>query len=166
VFELTRFKEAQSDAGSGFNAAVLELRAGRKRGHWIWYIFPQLAGLGQSAMSVRYGLSGAAEATAYLNDPELRARLLAVTEAVADRLADGALVAQVMGSEIDAQKLVSSMTLFVNAAEHLLDTADPAAAADLRALKSAGETILTRAASQGMPPCPFTLAELKRELSH
>jgi uncharacterized protein (DUF1810 family) len=161
VFELTRFRTAQADPLSGFEAALREVRAGRKRGHWIWYIFPQVAGLGQSAMSVRYGLNGAAEAAAYLNDPELRARLLAVTEAVVDRLRDGVPVTQVMGSEIDALKLVSSMTLFVNVAAQVLDRVDDPAAADLRALKRAGETILTIAGKEGMSPCAFTVATLR-----
>src|SRR5262245_45334987 len=113
TFDLDRFKRAQEGPG-GFAAALAELEAGRKRSHWIWYVFPQLAGLGQSAMAVRYGLQGVAEARAYLVDPELRDRLLRVTNAVLAQLQheSAPALADVMGSEIDALKLVSSMTLF------------------------------------------------------
>ena len=74
---LERFKLAQDERHSGFDAALSELRAGRKTGHWIWYVFPQLAGLGSSPMAVQYGVEGTAEAVAYLNDPLLRDRLIA-----------------------------------------------------------------------------------------
>ncbi len=82
MFDLDRFKRAQEQPVDGFDTALSELQAGRKRSHWIWYIFPQLAGLGHSSMAVRYGLLGTAEAAAYLRDPVLRERLLAVTNAV------------------------------------------------------------------------------------
>ena len=69
-YRLERFTQAQ-DAGGSYQQAVTELRAGRKVSHWIWFVFPQIAGLGFSAMSRRYAISGLAEARAYLNHPVL-----------------------------------------------------------------------------------------------
>src|SRR4051812_47799864 len=71
-FDLARFVDAQRDM---YSAVVAELRAGRKQGHWIWFIFPQLAGLGRSAISERYAISGLDEARAYLAHPVLGSRL-------------------------------------------------------------------------------------------
>ena len=80
---LERFKTAQESPGSGFDTALAEIRAGRKRSHWIWYIFPQLAGLGGSARSKTFAIEGEGEAEEYLRDPLLRARLLEITAAAA-----------------------------------------------------------------------------------
>ena len=85
-FDLTRFKRAQERNPGGFSTALSELEAGQKRSHWIWYIFPQLAGLGHSEMAVAYGLHGVAEAIVYLRDPELRQRLLVLTDIVIAQL--------------------------------------------------------------------------------
>ncbi|MCL2316954.1 MAG: DUF1810 domain-containing protein [Actinomycetia bacterium] len=79
VYDLGRFVEAQ--AGS-YDAALAEIRAGAKRTHWMWYVFPQLAGLGSSPMARRYALSGADEAQAYLDHPVLGPRLVAITAAL------------------------------------------------------------------------------------
>ena len=90
-------------------AAVRELRAGRKTGHWIWYEFPQLAGLGRSSMSVRYAISGIDEARAYLAHPVLGPRLIECCEALlVDRGRDAV---EILGP-VDAVKVRSSMTLF------------------------------------------------------
>ena len=91
------------------DAAVRELRAGRKTGHWIWYEFPQLAGLGRSSMSVRYAISGLDEARAYLSHPVLGPRLVECCEALL--VHRGRDAAAILGS-IDAVKVRSSMTLF------------------------------------------------------
>src|SRR5262249_23162623 len=123
--------------------------------HWIWYIFPQLAGLGQSAAAIRYGLQGVDEATAYLRDPVLRDRLFRVTAAVLAQLRRDptpALV-DVMGSEIDALKLVSSMTVFREVARRI-DDHEMAASAD---------GVLRAAKSQGFRECEFTMRELARQ---
>ncbi|SHJ01695.1 DUF1810 domain-containing protein [Wenxinia saemankumensis] len=86
-----------------------ELRAGRKTGHWIWFVFPQLAALGRSGTARHFGLADLAEATSYLADPVLRARL---EEAAALLLAhEGADPASILGG-VDAMKVRSSMTLF------------------------------------------------------
>ena len=159
---LDRFKQAHTQTTNGIESALRELQAGQKRGHWIWYVFPQLAGLGQSAMSTEYGLDGADEAAAYLRDPELRRRLLAAAEAVAAHLRrPEARLARVMGSEIDAVKLVSSMTLFRAIADRV---AEDAASADVRAecaaIRQHADGILSVAAAQGYPPCAFTLRRL------
>jgi uncharacterized protein (DUF1810 family) len=68
MFNLDRFREVQDAPHVGFAVALRELKAGRKKSHWIWYVFPQLAGLGQSSTAVYYGLAGAEEAAAYLRD--------------------------------------------------------------------------------------------------
>ena len=91
------------------DAAVRELRAGRKTGHWIWYEFPQLAGLGRSSMSVRYAISGLDEARAYLSHPVLGPRLVECCEALL--VHRGRDAAAILGT-IDAVKVRSSMTLF------------------------------------------------------
>jgi uncharacterized protein (DUF1810 family) len=147
TFDLDRFKRAQEGAG-GFATALAELEAGRKRSHWIWYIFPQLAGLGQSSAAIHYGLQGVEEATAYLRDPVLRDRLLRVTDAVVTQLQRDPVpsLVDVMGSEIDALKLVSSMTLFCEVARRAKDP-DLAAKAD---------AVLDIARRQGYRECEFT----------
>ena len=104
--DLTRFHDAQAQT---FDTALAELRAGNKRSHWMWFIFPQLSSLGRSTTARYYGLEGLDEARAYLADPVLGDRLSQATKAVlmhADRD-----VAEIMGG-IDALKLRSSATLF------------------------------------------------------
>ena len=107
-FDLARFVDAQ-DAGGAYDSALAELRAGSKRGHWIWFVLPQVAGLGRSPTSQFFGVHGLAEARAYVAHPVLGPRLLAAARALADL--PGADPVAVLGS-IDAVKLRSSMTLF------------------------------------------------------
>lgn len=109
--DLDRFERAQDGV---HEVALAELRRGRKDTHWMWFVFPQLAGLGHSAMAVRYGISGAAEARAYLAHPVLGPRLLEVADAAATSRARS--VDALMGG-IDAVKLRSSMTLFAAVAD-------------------------------------------------
>jgi uncharacterized protein (DUF1810 family) len=104
---LQRFLDAQ-DHGV-WERALAELRHGRKRSHWMWFVLPQLRGLGSSANAQFYGLSGLAEAQAYLAHPVLGDRLLATCEALADWTHIGAEA--VLGS-VDAMKLRSCLTLF------------------------------------------------------
>ena len=85
---LQRFHDAQADADSGFEAALAEMRSGRKRKHWIWCIFPQLAGLGRSGIAQHYGIQDLEEACQYLRDPVLRFRYEEITAAVAARILD------------------------------------------------------------------------------
>ncbi len=111
-FALQRFVAAQ-DAGDTFRRAAAELARGRKTSHWMWFVFPQIAGLGLSAMSQRYAIASVREAQAYLAHPVLGPRLLEVTDIVADL--ENSSAVEVFGG-IDARKLQSSMTLFLAAA--------------------------------------------------
>ena len=105
-FDLERFVAAQ--AGS-YADALAELEAGRKRSHWMWFVFPQLAGLGRSETARFYGIRSAAEARAYLDHPQLGARL---RQCCAALLRHQGVSAETILGGIDALKLKSSMTLF------------------------------------------------------
>jgi len=124
---MQRFHEAQgSGPGSTYEQALAELRAGRKQSHWIWFVLPQLQGLGRSPMSHRYAIADLAEAWAYLADPVLQQRLDAVIDVISDQLQKpGQSLSALMGSELDATKTISSLSLFSAAgsasAQHLLD---------------------------------------------
>jgi uncharacterized protein (DUF1810 family) len=107
-FELQRFVDAQ-DQGDTYAAALAELRAGRKTSHWMWFVFPQIAGLGQSPISRRFAISSLDEARAYLADPVLGPRLIESARALTQLPTRSA--EEVFGP-VDALKLRSSMTLF------------------------------------------------------
>src|ERR1700759_3656000 len=111
-FHLQRFVDAQEDAAI-YARALSELRAGRKQGHWIWFVFPQIAGLGSSPMSQAYAIRSLEEARAYLEHPVLGPRLRESTEALLAN--DPALSADQILGGIDATKVRSSMTLFAAA---------------------------------------------------
>jgi uncharacterized protein (DUF1810 family) len=108
--DLSRFLDAQ--AGGTYERALAELRAGRKRGHWIWFVLPQAAGLGLSETSRFYAIAGLQEARDYLAHPVLGPRLVACAQALLDLPGDDAVA--VLGP-VDAGKLRSSMTLFAAA---------------------------------------------------
>ena len=121
-YDVERFVVAQDTHGT-YQQVVAELRAGRKTSHWIWFIFPQIAGLGHSAMSQMYAITSLDEARTYLRHPVLGPRLIeciSLVDATPDRSAE-----QILGS-LDAMKLQSSLTLFMRA--------DPAEPVFLRAL--------------------------------
>ena len=107
-FDLERFVRAQDEDGT-YRRALQELREGRKRSHWMWFVFPQIAGLGRSSTAQYYALPGLAEARAYLADPVLGPRLVECARALT--ALPGSDPVAVLGT-IDAQKLRSSMTLF------------------------------------------------------
>ncbi len=110
AYDLDRFIVEQQHA---YRGALEELRTGQKTGHWIWFIFPQIAGLGSSAMSQRFSISSLDEARAYLEHPVLGVRL---RECAGVLLAtEGRTAEQILGS-LDATKVRSSMTLFHRAA--------------------------------------------------
>ena len=111
-FGLQRFVEAQDRDGT-YEQALRELRAGRKRSHWMWFVFPQVAGLGRSGTAQHYAVSGLAEARAYLAHPVLGARIRECATALTGL--DPSDPVAVFGP-VDAQKLRSSMTLFAAAA--------------------------------------------------
>ena len=104
---MKRFLDAQKGV---YEQALREIRAGRKRSHWIWFIFPQIQGLGQSPESKRYGISDLDEAKAYLSHPVLGARLREITAEVL--MHTDSSIRTIMGGGIDVKKFKSSMTLF------------------------------------------------------
>ena len=108
---LRRFTDAQDGA---FETALAELRAGAKQSHWMWFVFPQIAGLGRSPTASFYAIASADEARAYLAHPLLGARLRACAEAL---LAHRGRSAEAILGAVDAMKLKSSMTLFEAVAE-------------------------------------------------
>ena len=111
---LERFLKAQEKT---YDAAFGELKAGRKTGHWIWWIFPQMRGLGTTEYSVFYGLADQTEAKAYLEHPVLGARYRECVAVVHRHLFEGGVAPlTLMGSEIDVVKLRSSLELFLKVA--------------------------------------------------
>ncbi|TPG49059.1 DUF1810 domain-containing protein [Sphingomonas glacialis] len=113
-FDLARFVAAQELT---FDTALAEIRGGAKRSHWMWFIFPQFAGLGHSAMAQRYAIGSLDEARAYLAHPVLGARL---RRCVATLDGVGGSTAQAVFGEVDAAKLRSSLTLFLLASDEPL----------------------------------------------
>jgi uncharacterized protein (DUF1810 family) len=109
--DLERFVTAQDSAGT-YRRAVAELRNGRKTSHWMWFVFPQIAGLGRSAMAQAYAINDLAEAQAYLAHPVLGPRLVECADIV---VSHSGLTAEHIFGGIDAIKLRSSMTLFAHA---------------------------------------------------
>lgn len=143
-FDLDRFVDAQAQV---WPRALEQIRRGAKRSHWMWYIFPQLAGLGRSAMAQRYAISGLDEARAYLAHPILGARYLQCVEALQDLAASDPV--GVFG-EVDAIKLRSSLTLFEAAGERPLFAAALmrwfAGARDDKTLKRLGAKVIAASA--------------------
>lgn len=111
-FNLERFITAQ-EAGGTYGQALAELQLGRKSSHWMWFVFPQIAGLGNSAAARTYALGSLAEARAYLEHDVLGPRLLECAQALVQHA--GRSAEDILGG-IDARKLRSSMTLFLRAA--------------------------------------------------
>ena len=109
--ELARFLEAQ-DGRATYAQALSELQAGHKSSHWMWFVFPQISGLGHSAMSRRYAIASLREAEEYLRHPILGPRLIECTNVLLEL--NGLSAEQILGA-IDAIKLCSSMTLFARA---------------------------------------------------
>lgn len=154
TMSLARFHQAQTSQWNGYDTALAEMRAGRKSSHWIWYIFPQIDGLGRSSTAQQYALRDLDEACEYLRDPALRARYEEIAGAVAEQLSRGAPLEMLMGGSTDAFKLVSSVTLFRAAAARL---AQQEAEATFASLAKTCDAILQRTTMQGYPPCAFTL---------
>lgn len=157
--DLNRFIVAQDSPRTGLAVALAELRAGQKRSHWIWYVFPQLAGLGHSPMAEFYGIADLAEAEAYVCDARLRGRLLESASAVVEQIERGIPLETLMGADVDVLKLVSSMTLFESVARRLAigDGSDEG-----KRLGTLASTVLDAALREGYPRCVFTLAVLNQ----
>jgi uncharacterized protein (DUF1810 family) len=163
-YDLDRFKAIQK---AGFATAVAELRAGRKQSHWIWYVFPQLRGLGSSPPAVRYGLDGVGEACAFLGDPLLREHYHEALSTVhAQLVGHKARVERLMGSHIDALKLVSSVTLFEHAARILDPARDDRARNAAAALAKLAAEVLVAAEAQGYHRCSFTMQQIRASSAH
>lgn len=107
TFDIERFVRAQD--GGMYERALAEIRAGRKLGHWIWFIFPQLKGLGRSSTATYYGIGCRAELEGYLAHPLLHRRLLEIAHALLELPATDPVA--ILG-DVDALKVRSSMTLF------------------------------------------------------
>ena len=156
---LDRFHRAQEQPYAGYADALRELQAGAKRSHWIWYILPQLSGLGSSEMAREFGIRGRAEAEAYLRDEALRERLMAIMSAIATHVAPpgSTPLSSLLGSEIDARKLVSSLTLFENVARTMPETP---ADVDVQRVAELATRILDVLEAQGYDRCALTRAQL------
>jgi uncharacterized protein (DUF1810 family) len=157
---IERFTRAQDAVQGGFDDALAEVRAGQKQGHWIWYVFPQLRGLGSSPTAREFGIQGREEAEAYLRDEVLRGRLLQAMAAIEEQLSPphSRPLAALMGSHLDARKLVSSLTLFEAVAADVHQSQHAVAVADVA--NQAG-AVLDLAATQGFTRCRFTLDTLE-----
>jgi uncharacterized protein (DUF1810 family) len=153
---LTRFHQAQSSQWSGYATALAEMRRGHKSSHWIWYIFPQIEGLGHSSAAREYALRDLNEACDYLRDPILRARYEEISTAVEEQLVQGVDVGTLMGSSTDVLKLASSLTLFRAAASLLAQTDQT-----LTPLSKRCDSILQELMQEGFPPCEFTMDRIE-----
>jgi uncharacterized protein (DUF1810 family) len=154
---LERFHEAQASRSAGYDKALAEIRAGGKRSHWIWYVFPQIEGLGQSSTARAYTVQDLGEACDYLRDPTLRARYEEIAAAVSEQLVRGIHLEDLMGGRTDVLKVVSSLTLFRAAAEQLAREDSV-----YTSLAQCLATLLGQTNRQGYPACDFTLARIDR----
>ncbi|MDX1348454.1 MAG: DUF1810 domain-containing protein [Thiomicrorhabdus chilensis] len=111
-FDLERFVKAQQDV---YSTAFSELKAGRKRSHWMWFVFPQIDGLGHSPTTIFYAIKSLEEAKAYLEHPTLGTRLIECTQAVMAN--EGTSLLEIFGKP-DNKKFCACMTLFAKAAEN------------------------------------------------
>jgi len=152
---LERFHLAQTSPTAGYDTALAEIRRGRKTSHWIWYIFPQIEGLGRSSTARGYAIRDLAEACEYVGDPLLCGRYEEIAGAVGEQLTHGRALEDLMGGCTDALKLVSSVTLF-RAAAQTLAVEDPT----FDSLVQRCDAILGRASAQGHPACARTLARV------
>lgn len=159
------FRLAQQSEWSGFEVALQEIQQGCKRGCWMWYIFPQIAGLGQSSMSQRFSIQNRAHAFMYLDDKELCGNLLEMTRAVAIQIRRGATIKQLVSW--DQAKLISSLTLFeivANEAAGVNHAKKNHESSSLEELSSLCRSILQMICSEdGYSRCQHTLDALSRD---
>ncbi|MCU1345036.1 MAG: hypothetical protein JWL70_1302 [Acidimicrobiia bacterium] len=152
--DLSRFVERHGD----FAAAFDEIVGGRKRTHWMWYIFPQVAGLGSSPMARRFAIESAPEAVAFLNDPVLGGDYVRIVEAVWQQVVEGGVSVRALFGSPDDAKLVSSLTLFQATAQELLPRRP-----ELASFVGQAADILDAASKQGLPRCAVTEAFLSQQ---
>ncbi len=153
---LQRFIAAQN-AGNTYQKALKEIERGRKTNHWIWYVFPQIQGMGKSYNSKTYALSDLNEAQAYLLDPLLYSRYQTILFAAHEQLQKGTPINVLMGSQIDAQKLNSSLTLFEIASFSLAHTDEK-----YKTLGKLCSSTLDIIKQQGIEKCRYTQKKLPR----
>jgi uncharacterized protein (DUF1810 family) len=146
--DLARFLEVHDDV----EGAIAEIRAGRKRTHWMWYVFPQLAGLGRSEAAQHYAIRSRDEAVAFLPHPILGAGYRRAVEEVWRQVVEhGASITKLFGSPDDV-KLVSSLTLFAGVACDM----KPEPGSELAAFIGHADQVLEAASVQGLPRCVTT----------
>jgi uncharacterized protein (DUF1810 family) len=142
--DLDRFRGMRSE----HDRALAEIRSGRKRSHWMWYVFPQIAGLGFSDMARRYGITSLDAASAYLDDSVLGSDYAEMVDAVWHQVVERGVTVHDLFGAPDDTKLVSSLTLFAGIARR-----DP----ELPEFVARADDILSRAHTQGLAPCRTTL---------
>ncbi|MBL8682825.1 MAG: DUF1810 family protein [Myxococcales bacterium] len=162
VDSLARFREAQADEHAGIGVALAELGDGEKRSHWIWYVFPQWVGLGRSPMARRYAIASMKEAHDFIMDPALGENLAACARALAQHCAPpGTRALDAVLGDIDAMKVLSSLTLFVAVAARI-DRPRPSWVDDFARSALA---VLDEAERRGSARCEFTLRAIAAERS-
>ena len=114
---LERFHTAQANPTAGYDTALAEIRRGRKTSHWIWYIVPQIEGLGRSSTARAYAIRDLSEACEYLRDPLLRTRYEEIAGAVSEQLDGGRALEDLMGGRTDALKRFIALDLSAKARE-------------------------------------------------
>lgn len=144
---LRRFHDAQARY---YDQALSEMRAGRKSSHWIWFIFPQIVELGRSSTAARYGIADVDEGREYLADPILRNRYREISAVLLEKLEAGVPLVRLMGSHVDALKLVSSQTYFLVLVRRMLTDAPDE---ELTGIEAMAALILQHAARQGFRVC-------------
>ena len=151
--DLQRFIDAQH---SSADRALSEIEAGRKASHWMWYVFPQVKGLGLSPTAQRYAIVSVEEAKAFLEHPVLGPRYRRMVNAVWHQVVEGGVMLNALFGSPDDAKLVSSLTLFAGVASRHSEP-DP----DVVALISQAEEILEAANVQGLDRCTTTAQFLR-----
>ena len=143
--DLRRFHDGYS---LDFDHALSEIKGGQKRSHWMWFIFPQIAGLGSSPTAAAYAIRSRAEAEAFLRDPVLGPAYRRLVDAVRTQVVDLGVTARNLFGRPDDQKLVSSLTLFSCIAADLGD--------EWASMAAQANDVLDSAAEQGLPRCAAT----------
>jgi len=167
---LQRFIDAQDSpywqsSSTTYERALLELKQGQKRGHWIWFIFPQLDGLGMSRQSSIYSLKGVHEAVLYLRHKELRRRYIAAMEAV-QSVSKRKELEEILQSRVDTVKFISSLTLFQGTSRWMAEHSESLhlGASESEEITTVNELctmLIDTATQQGFKPCSFTASRLE-----
>lgn len=160
--KLGRFHEAQDDSTGGYRQAFSEIQSGRKKSHWIWYIFPQLEHLGQSPSAKLYGIADFNEACDYLKDPILFKRYFELVKLTEEKLENTPL-ANLMGGYPDDLKFISSLTLFQSASKYL-SSKEKDFQREYNDLYETCARVFEQIAQQGYTPCQQTELFIEREL--